>query len=56
MAHMHSASQIYKALENLSHRHEHLRKKFLDFFKMSGYFSTEKSDIVDLAFEDHFQP
>lgn len=50
---MPTSTQIYKRLEDLSQRHERLRKKFLDFFELAGYLATSSSPIRGITFDGH---
>ena len=50
---MPTATQIYRQLEDLSQRHDRLRKKFPDFFELAGYLSTRESRIQGVVFDGH---
>lgn len=50
---MPTATQIYKRLEDLSQRHQRLRKKFMDFFELAGYLATGSSPIQGITFDGH---
>lgn len=50
---MPTATQTYRALEDLSNRYERLRKRFLDFFELASHLLTENSPISGIAFDGH---
>ncbi len=52
---MPTATQIYKRLEDLSQRHDRLRKKFVDFFELAGYLATGSSPIRGITFDGHIE-
>jgi hypothetical protein len=52
---MPTATQIYKRLEDLSQRHDRLRKKFVDFFELAGYLATGSSPIRGITFDNHIE-
>ena len=52
---MQTATQIYKSLEDLSQRHDRLRKKFVNFFELAGYLATGSSPIRGIAFDGHIE-
>lgn len=52
---MMNASQMYKTLEELTSRHDRLRKKFSQFFELAKYLATNNSPIKGIIFEDHLK-
>ena len=52
---MPTATQIYRRLEELSRRHDRLRKKFVDFFELAGYLATDSSPIRGITFDGHIE-
>lgn len=52
---MTTADQMYRKLEDLSKRHERLRKKFVEFFELAGYLATDNSPIKGIVFDDHIE-
>lgn len=52
---MTTASQVYKKLEDISKRHERLRKKFVEFFELTRYLATDQSPIKGIVFDDHIE-
>ena len=52
---MTKAAQMYKKLEDLSRRHERLRKKFFEFFELAQYLGSDKSLIKGIGFDDHIE-
>jgi hypothetical protein len=52
---MTTATQMYKKLEELSKRHERLRKRFFDFFELAGYLATANSPIKGITFDSHIE-
>lgn len=52
---MATATQIYKRLEDLSQRHDRLRKRFVNFFELAGYLATGSSPIRGITFDGHIE-
>jgi hypothetical protein len=52
---MTTAAQMYKKLEDLSKRHERLRKRFVDFFELARYLESGNSSIKGVGFDDHIE-
>lgn len=52
---MPTATQIYKDLEDLSLRHDRLRKRFIDFFNLAAYLATGSSPIRGMTLDSHFE-
>jgi hypothetical protein len=46
---------MYKKLEDLSKRHERLRKKFVEFFELAGYLATDQSSIKGIVFDNRIE-